>query len=74
VATATSHGGAAVSSLAATHSEDRLARLLDTGMTLASELSLPTLLQRIVELAAGITGARYGALGSSGATVTSSTS
>jgi signal transduction histidine kinase len=42
---------------------DRLARLLDTGMALASELSLPTLLQRIVELAADITGARYGALG-----------
>jgi signal transduction histidine kinase len=43
--------------------EDRLARLLETGMALASELSLPALLQRIVELAADITGARYGALG-----------
>ena len=32
-------------------------------MALASELSLPVLLQRIVELAAEITGARYGALG-----------
>jgi signal transduction histidine kinase len=42
---------------------DRSARLLETGMALASELSLPLLLQRIVELAAEITGARYGALG-----------
>jgi signal transduction histidine kinase len=32
-------------------------------MALASELSLPVLLQRIVELAVDITGARYGALG-----------
>ena len=32
-------------------------------MALASELSLPVLLQRIVELAAEITGAGYGALG-----------
>jgi signal transduction histidine kinase len=42
---------------------DRSARLLETGMALASELSLPVLLQRIVELAVEITGARYGALG-----------
>jgi two-component system, NarL family, sensor histidine kinase DevS len=43
--------------------EDRSARLLETGMALASELSLPALLQRIVELAAELTGAGYGALG-----------
>jgi signal transduction histidine kinase len=44
-------------------SADRSARLLETGMALASELSLAPLLQQIVELAAEITGARYGALG-----------
>src|SRR5207244_3437465 len=43
--------------------EDRAAKLIEAGMALASELSLPALLQRIVELAAEITGARYGALG-----------
>jgi signal transduction histidine kinase len=38
-------------------------RLLEAGLILSSELSLPLILQRIVELAAEITGARYGALG-----------
>src|SRR5579872_1655669 len=37
--------------------------LLDAGLILASELSLPAVLQRIVDLAAQITDARYGALG-----------
>jgi signal transduction histidine kinase len=37
--------------------------LIEAGLALASELSLPTVLQRIVELAVRITGARYGALG-----------
>src|SRR5215218_7067227 len=37
--------------------------LLETGLTLAAELSLPAALQRIVELAAELTRARYGALG-----------
>jgi len=37
--------------------------LLDAGLVLASELSLPAVLQRIVELAVQVTGARYGALG-----------
>lgn len=37
--------------------------LLEAGLALASELSLSVVLQRIIELAAGITGARYGALG-----------
>ena len=37
--------------------------LLEAGLTLASELSLPIVLQRIVDLAAQVTEARYGALG-----------
>ena len=37
--------------------------LLEAGLTLASELSLPIVLQRIVDLAAQMTDARYGALG-----------
>lgn len=42
---------------------DRKDILLEAGLTLASELSLPIVLQRIVDLAAQITDARYGALG-----------
>src|SRR5829696_4861562 len=42
---------------------ERYERLLEAGLALAAELSLPATLQRIVELAAGLTGARYGALG-----------
>jgi signal transduction histidine kinase len=38
-------------------------RLIEAGMTLASELSLDAVLLRIVELAVDLTGARYGALG-----------
>ena len=41
----------------------RADRLLDTGLALAAELSLPTLLQRIVDLAVELTNARYGAVG-----------
>ncbi|MEP6752925.1 MAG: GAF domain-containing sensor histidine kinase [Candidatus Dormiibacterota bacterium] len=41
--------------------------LLEAGLTLASELSLPMVLQRIVDLAAEVTDARYGALGVIGA-------
>lgn len=41
----------------------RAERLLETGVALAAELSLPTLLRRIVELAVELTEARYGALG-----------
>ena len=37
--------------------------LLEAGLTLASELSLPIVLQRIVDLATHVTDARYGALG-----------
>jgi signal transduction histidine kinase len=43
--------------------QDRYERLLEGGLILAADLSLPATLQRIVELAAGLTGARYGALG-----------
>jgi signal transduction histidine kinase len=42
---------------------DRNSMLLEAGLTLASELSLPTVLQRMVDLAVELTGARYGALG-----------
>jgi signal transduction histidine kinase len=37
--------------------------LIQAGLVLASELSLSAVLQRIIEVAADITGARYGALG-----------
>ncbi|HEY0832257.1 MAG TPA: GAF domain-containing protein [Candidatus Dormibacteraeota bacterium] len=43
--------------------QDRKDMLLQAGLTLASELSLPIVLQRIVDLAAQVTDARYGALG-----------
>ena len=43
--------------------KDRSAALVEAGLALASELSLDAVLQRIVELAVEITGARYGALG-----------
>lgn len=42
---------------------DRLRALLDAGIALNAELSLDALLQRLVESAADITGARYAALG-----------
>jgi two-component system, NarL family, sensor histidine kinase DevS len=42
---------------------DRLRVLVDAGITLSSELSIDALLQRIVEAAAQLTGARYAALG-----------
>jgi GAF domain-containing protein len=44
-------------------SRDRLRILVEAGITLSSELSLDALLQRIVETAAELTGARYAALG-----------
>jgi len=46
-----------------TQSQDRKDVLLEAGLALASELSLPMVLQRIVDLAAQVTDARYGALG-----------
>ena len=42
---------------------DRSLRLIEAGMVLASEHTLDAVLQRIVELATELTGARYGALG-----------
>ena len=42
---------------------DRKDALLEAGLAMASELSLPIVLQRIVDLAAQVTDARYGALG-----------
>ncbi len=48
---------------ASTGQVDRLRVLVDAGIALSSELSLDALLQRIVETAAQLTGARYAALG-----------
>jgi two-component system, NarL family, sensor histidine kinase DevS len=42
---------------------DRLRVLVDAGISLTAELSLDSLLQRLVETAAELTGARYAALG-----------
>ena len=42
---------------------DRLRAIVDAGVALASELSLDAVLQKIVEAAAELTGARYAALG-----------
>jgi signal transduction histidine kinase len=49
--------------VSATPSEPRLRALLEAGIALASELSLDSLLQRLTELAAELTGAHYAALG-----------
>ena len=43
--------------------EQRQDALLQAGLEISGELSLPVVLQRIVDLAAQLTGARYGALG-----------
>jgi two-component system, NarL family, sensor histidine kinase DevS len=43
--------------------ENRLRALFEASVTLTSELSLDTLLQKLVESAASLTGARYAALG-----------
>src|SRR5438105_774448 len=43
--------------------ENRLRALLEAGVALTSELSLDSLLQKLVETAASLTGARYAALG-----------
>ena len=50
-------------SMSARGSGDGDRRLIQAGMVLASELSLDVVLQRIIELAVDLTGARYGALG-----------
>ena len=43
--------------------QDRLRTLFETGIAISSELSLDGVLERIVEAAAAVTGARYAALG-----------
>jgi signal transduction histidine kinase len=48
---------------AVTPSETRLRAVLDAGVAITSELSLDSLLERVVESAAALTGARYAALG-----------
>ncbi len=48
---------------AVTPSESRLRALLEASMAIASDLSLESLLQRLVSAAAELTGARYAALG-----------
>jgi two-component system, NarL family, sensor histidine kinase DevS len=47
----------------ATRDDERLRTLLDIGIAISAELSLDGVLERIVEAAAGLTGARYAALG-----------
>src|ERR1700687_3772714 len=54
---------AGVNSRTMAERRDRKDALLEAGLALASELSLPMVLQRIVDLAAEVTDARYGALG-----------
>ena len=49
--------------VSAVQKPDRLRTLLETGIAISSELSLDGVLQRIVEAAARVTGARYAALG-----------
>jgi signal transduction histidine kinase len=48
---------------AVSSNENRLRALVETGVAITSELSLDALLQRLVEAAAELTGARYAALG-----------
>ena len=43
--------------------DSRLRELIDASIALNSELSLDSLLQKVVETAASLTGARYAALG-----------
>src|SRR5919108_1924071 len=49
--------------MATAREAERLRTLLDTGIAISSELSLDGVLQRIVEAARDVTGARYAALG-----------
>jgi signal transduction histidine kinase len=48
---------------AASPNEKRLRAVVEAGVAISSELSLEALLERLVEKAAELTGARYGALG-----------
>jgi len=49
--------------MTATKASARLRTLVETGVAISSELSLDGVLERIVEAAAELTGARYAALG-----------
>lgn len=49
--------------MATARESERLRTLLDTGIAISAELSLDGVLQRIVEAASELTGARYAALG-----------
>src|SRR5881394_2425356 len=49
--------------MTAVRESDRLRALVETGIAINSELSLDGVLERIVEAAARVTGARYAALG-----------
>jgi signal transduction histidine kinase len=49
--------------MASTRESDRLRTLLETGIAISSELSLESVLERIVGAAALLTGAKYAALG-----------
>src|SRR5919108_6572731 len=56
--------------MATARESERLRTLLDTGIAISAELSLEGVLQRIVDAAAELTGARYAALGVIDRTVT----
>lgn len=49
--------------MAVENGQDRLRALLEAGIALSSELSLDAVLQKLVETAGSLTGARYAALG-----------
>src|SRR5438067_4477003 len=49
--------------MAATAAQERMQALIEAGIALSSELSLDAVLQKLVETAAELTGARYAALG-----------
>jgi len=49
--------------MATARESNRLRTLLETGIAISSELSLDSVLERIIEAAATLTGARYAALG-----------
>ena len=46
-----------------TAAQDRMRAIVEAGIALSSELSLDAVLQKLVETAAELTGARYAALG-----------
>jgi signal transduction histidine kinase len=49
--------------MVATAAQERMRALIETGIVLSSELSLDAVLQKLVEAASSLTGARYAALG-----------